>query len=132
MTANRSLRDILEAIHDHLVVFELPDPYSVWARHRPTKGQKEVSVHLDTDEGLAAVAAGLVAWVDTLSADAVSAWQPTGSDSVHFEVMGRLAEGTTLLVWAGVPADAVDFEIQPGQRITLSFDALRALAEVQA
>lgn len=115
---------LLDAVVDHLVGFELPEPYGLQARTHPVGHGAAMSVQL-AECGLPAVAAALVLWADTLSAVSLSVWRPPSSDAVHVQVSGRLAGGVPIEVWAGVAAPVPLVSLDPGQKRTLRLGLLR-------
>jgi hypothetical protein len=119
------LADLLTSIRDHLLTFELPEPYGVQAHSHVSGSRAPVSVHL-AELGLFAVAGVLVAWVDTLGEARLSVWRPPSSDAVHVQVSGRLAGNVPIEVWAGVKAPRLLASLEPGQKRTLRLGLLRS------
>jgi len=92
---------LLDAIRAHLAEFELPQLCSVHASiHGPN-----VSAQLCCQDA-PELAAGLLAWADTLAEPAAEAWRVPDGDSVHLSVTGRLPGGVSVHVYGAMPFTA--------------------------
>jgi len=119
--------DLLDALRTHLNDFELPAPYSV---HLTTySGGAQVSLQLATHH-LPEIAAGLLAWADTLTETTSEAWRVRCGDSLHLTVTGRLSEGTQVQVYGSMPfaEHGIGCELAPGASSTVSWAVLRERA----
>jgi hypothetical protein len=119
--------DLLDALRTHLNDFELPAPYSV---HLTTySGGVQVSLQLATHH-LPEIAAGLLAWADTLTEITAEAWRVPRGDSLHLSVTGRLSEGIQVQVYGSLPftEHGIGATLAPGASTTVSWAVLRERA----
>jgi hypothetical protein len=110
------------------------------ATSRPAAEIATVTVDCDVLDGervivqlrsvqLPALATALLAWVDTLSVVAVTAWRPPHGKTVHLKVTGQLADRTHVEVFGGVDyTDALFGDLQPTGRQGVALSVLRAWA----
>ncbi|TCO45941.1 hypothetical protein [Actinocrispum wychmicini] len=134
MNTTPSIVELLDAIRDHLAVFELPQPFIVEVCREALRRDGHVSVHVDGYDGLPGVASSLLAWTDTLSAATVQLWRPHNSAQVHVHVIGHLTDGTRVCVWSGTqysPTVANVVGMEPGERRQLPVGVLREWAGVR-
>jgi hypothetical protein len=77
-----------------------------------------------------AIAAGLLAWADTLTEISAQAWRVPRGDCVHLSITGRLPCGTEVLIYDAVPVTDLRLgaDLAPGARTILPLAALRCLA----
>jgi hypothetical protein len=90
------LMTYLDSIRDHLDLYDLPPVWDV----EVSVLSEPVRVHLKGAD-LPEVAAGLLAWVDTLELVTASLWRTPSGESVHLSITGRLAGGVPVRVYAG-------------------------------
>ena len=117
----------LEALRAHLAAFELPELYSVHvltASDEPT-----VTMQLAAHQA-PQIAAGLLAWADTLTDVTTEAWRVPRGDSVHLSVIGQLTEGITICVYGGLPLTphGIGADLTPGGRKAVPLEDLHHLA----
>ncbi|HWR48580.1 MAG TPA: hypothetical protein VN327_13360 [Pseudonocardiaceae bacterium] len=119
--------DQLDCLRAHLAAFELPELYSVHVSAAP--GEPTVTMQLSVHHP-SQIAAGLLAWVDTLTDVTTEVWRVPRGDSVHLSVIGQLAGGLTIRVYGGLPLTArgIGADLAPGGRKTMPLAALRHLA----
>jgi hypothetical protein len=118
----------LNGIHDHLVTFDLPEPWRVAITADCWSGQEYVSVQLRS-RGLPHIAAALLAWAGTLTEISAEAWRTPEGTSVHFTVRGQLADGTTVRVFDGIDHDS-RFGLDLDEQRSVSFACLREWASL--
>jgi hypothetical protein len=119
--------DLLDALRTHLNDFELPAPYSV---HLTTYAAgAQVSMQLATHH-LPEIAAGLLAWADTLTHATTEAWRVPQGDSLHLTVTGELSEGIQIQVYGSLPFTerGIGATLAPGANTTLPLAVLRERA----
>jgi len=119
--------DVLAELCVHLVEFELPAITSVHvADCRPTS---EVTVQLSCREP-SAIAAGLLAWADTLTEATAQAWRTPHGDSVHVSVTGLLPSGASVRVYRGLRSTdcCLGARLRPDTTTAVSLATLRYLA----
>src|SRR5262249_36508267 len=92
--------DLLTALGTHLASFELPAIASVHVTTYTPGAQVVVQLPC---QGPTAIAAGLLAWADTLTEITAQAWRVPEGDSVHLTVTGHLPEGTQVQVYGALP-----------------------------
>jgi len=120
--------ELLAALGAHLGDFELPAIASV---HLATgMAGPQASVQLAHHGQPSAIAAGLLAWADTLTDISAEAWRVPRGDSVHLSITGRLPCGTEVLIYDAVPVTDLHLgaDLAPGARTTLPLATLRHLA----
>jgi hypothetical protein len=118
--------DLLAAIGAHLAEFELPAIASVHVA--PYVPGPPVTVQLPCSAP-ATIAAGLLAWADTLTEITTEAWRAPHGDSVHLSVTGRLPSGTQLQVYAALRlTDGVGADLAPNTAATVPLTTLHYLA----
>jgi hypothetical protein len=117
---------VLGSIRDHLATYALPEPWSVSVNARPIPERSVVSVQL-AGGLLPGVASQLLTWADTLTEVRAEAWRVPDGSSVHLSVRGRLADGTSVCVFDGVPHDG-HFRLDAEERRVVSLAALREWA----
>jgi hypothetical protein len=89
----------LDSLRAHLTEFELPSLYSV--NVVAAVGGLHVTLQLACHH-FHEIAAGLLAWADTLTGVTAEAWRVPSGDSVHLSVIGQLPDGVTIRVYGGV------------------------------
>jgi FtsP/CotA-like multicopper oxidase with cupredoxin domain len=122
-----STTDLLAAISAHLTEFELPSIASVHVgAYLPGP---QVAVQLSCHQP-SAIAAGLLAWADTLTEITAETWRVPQGDSVHLSVTGRLPSGTQVQVYGALRVTDLSLGagLEPGATITVSLATLRHLA----
>lgn len=117
---------VLGSIREHLATYELPELWSVSVNARPIPGRCVVSVQL-AGGLLPGVASQLLTWADTLTEVSAEAWRVPDGSSVHLSVRGRLADGTSVCVFDGVPHDR-RFGLDVEERRVVSLAVLREWA----
>jgi FtsP/CotA-like multicopper oxidase with cupredoxin domain len=119
--------DLLAVLGAHLAAFELPAIASVHLAGY-TSGP-EATVQL-CGRAPAAIAAGLLAWADTLTEITAQAWRVPRGDTVHLSVTGRLPSGTQVLVYGGLRVTDLRLGagLEPGATTTVTLATLRHLA----
>lgn len=119
--------DALAELCAHLAEFELPGITSVHvADCRPAP---EVTVQLSCREP-SAIAAGLLAWADTLAQATAQAWRVPRGDSVHVSVTGLLPSGASVRVYRGLQSTdcCLGARLEPDITTAVSLATLRYLA----
>ena len=124
-----TVTDLLAAVGSHLAAFEVPDLYSVnlaASVHFP-----QVSAQL-VAHNLPQIAAGLLAWADTLIGTTADTWRVPQGDSVHLSVTGRLPDGAGIRIYGAVPfaEHGPGSGLTPGAAATMPLGALRHLADL--
>jgi hypothetical protein len=119
--------DLLNALRTHLSDFELPPLGSVHLTRY--SGGAQVSLQLATHH-LPEIAAGLLAWADTLTETTTEAWRVPRGDSVHLSVIGRLSGGVLVEVYGGLEftEHGIGRDLAPGARKTVPLSVLRERA----
>ena len=115
--------DLLTAISTHLGAFDLPAIASVHVS--ASLPGPQIAVQLSCP-GPTNLAQGLLTWADTLTHITAEAWRVSQGDSVHLSLTGLLPDGTSVLVYGGLPAcrDEHGTDLAPGAT-TLPLAALR-------
>jgi FtsP/CotA-like multicopper oxidase with cupredoxin domain len=119
--------ELLTALGAHLTAFELPTIASVHLSDY--NSGPPVTVQL-SGRAPSAIAAGLLAWADTLTEITAQAWRVPQGDTVHLSVTGRLPGGTQVLVYGGLRVTDLSLGagLEPGATTTVSLATLRHLA----
>jgi hypothetical protein len=117
--------DLITALNAHLAEFELPAMASV----RASAYTSQLTVQLPTGAPFT-IAAGLLAWADTLTETITEAWRDPHSDSVHLSVTGLLPDGTTVDIYSALPVSdhGTGADLAPGATTTVTLATLRHLA----
>lgn len=123
---------VLDALVDHLTAFDLPHRIAATSVHRQITGHRatvQLSAQLLPD-----LAAGLLAWADTLTGVTAEAWRTPAGDSIHLSITGRLVDGTPVKVFGGLTHTAHLFGpyLEPGQRQTIPVGLLREWADLHS
>ena len=120
--------DLIRALNAHLDEFELPAMASV----RASAYTSQLTVQLPTGAPFM-IAAGLLAWADTLTETTTEAWRDPHSDSVHLSVTGLLPEGTTVEIYGALPISdhGPGADLAPGATTTIPLTMLRHTATIQ-
>jgi hypothetical protein len=119
------LMTYLDSIRDHLDLYDLPP---VWGVDVSVLSEP-VQVHLKASD-LPEVAAGLLAWADTLELVTAELWRTSSGESVHLSIRGRLAGGVPVRVYAGVKfAETVFPDLPTGSRQDMPVFVLRGWAD---
>lgn len=123
----RTALDLLDTIREHLTAFDLPPLCSVTVAASSLAPQ--VSAQLGCHEP-PRVAAGLLAWADTLTEPTAEAWRVPSGHELHLSVTGQLPGGATVRVYAGMafPERELGAGLAPGDRTPALLGALRHLA----
>jgi hypothetical protein len=118
--------DLLRCICTHLAEFELP---ALWSVDVTTSSGGTVSAQLACHQP-PEIAAGLLAWADTLSEITAESWRVPSGDSVRLSVIGQLPSGITIRIYGGVPytGHGIGTDLAPGTHTTVPLAALRAMA----
>jgi hypothetical protein len=126
---NTTVIDLLDALRAHLNDFELPPVFSMHVTTSTYSGDAQVSLQLATHH-LPGIAAGLLAWADTLAETITEAWRVPRGDSVHLTVTGRLSGGVLVEVYGGVAftEGGIGSTLVPGARTTVPLSVLRERA----
>lgn len=121
--AVRLLGSIREHLTDHPIGAEI---YSVRA---DACDGGSIAVHLSRVD-LPVLAAGLLAWADTLTNIVASAWRIRYGDSVHLRITGQLPDSTWVEVYGAVSYTEATFgaDLQPGGQQSLGLSVLRSWA----
>ena len=117
--------DLLDSLCAHLAAFELPDLCSVHASlHEP-----HLTAQLRAQDP-PQLAAGLLAWADTLTDPTAEAWRVPNGHSIHLSITGQLSGGVNVHVYGGVPvtAHSPGGDLAPGTTAPVSLAILRHLA----
>ena len=119
--------ELLAALGTHLAEFELPAIASVHLCGY-TSGAP-VTVQLSCGAP-AAIAAGLLAWADTLTEITAEAWRVPQHHSVHLSVIGRLPGGTSVQVYGALRVTDLSLGagLEPNATTTVPLSILRHLA----
>lgn len=119
--------DLLDALRAHLATFELPALFSV--RLCPVTDEPSVSAQLDCDHP-PQIAAGLLAWADTLTGVTTTAWRVPDGKYLHLSVTGRLSGGVLIEVYSGMvfTGSGIGADLTPQSTTTVPLNALRAMA----
>lgn len=119
--------ELLAAIGAHLAEFELSPIASVHVAAAMSGPQVTVQLSRRVPSALAA---GLLAWADTLIEVSAEAWRLPQGDSVHLSVTGLLAGGATVQVYGGMPVTSrsLGADLSPGATRTLPLATLRHFA----
>jgi hypothetical protein len=119
--------DLLTALGTHLSAFELPDIASVHLS--VSLSGPPVTVQLSCGAP-PVIAAGLLAWADTLTDITPQAWRVPRSDSVHLSVTGLMPAGVPVQVYGALPITTLSLgaDLDPGTTTTLTLATLRHLA----
>lgn len=119
--------NLLDSLRAHLASFELPPLWSV--NVTTSSAGPSVSVQLACHQP-PEIAAGLLAWADTLTEVTTEAWRVPSGDCVHLSVIGQLPGGTTVGVYGGVPFTdrGLGAGLAPDAKTTVPLAALRTMA----
>lgn len=118
--------DLLRCICAHLAEFELP---ALWSVDVTTSSGGNVSAQLACHHP-PEIAAGLLAWADTLSEVTAESWRVPDGDSVRLSVIGKLPGDIAIPVYGGVPftGRGIGADLAPGIHTIVPLVALRAMA----
>jgi hypothetical protein len=119
--------DLLDALRAHLAAFEVPALFSV--RLTTSTCGPHVSAQLPGHHR-PQIAAGLLAWADTLTEVTTTVWRVPAGDCLHLTVTGQLPGGVTVEVYGGMPftGRGIGAELVPQSTTTVPLAALRAMA----
>ncbi|HXT45837.1 MAG TPA: hypothetical protein VN748_17265 [Pseudonocardiaceae bacterium] len=117
--------DLIRALNTHLDEFELPAMASV----RASAYTSQLTVQLPASAP-SSIAAGLLAWADTLTDITAEAWRDPHGDSMHLSVTGLLPDGTTVEIYGALPINdhGPGADLAPGATTTVTLATLRHLA----
>jgi hypothetical protein len=91
-----------------------------------------ITVQLEAVE-LVPLAAGLLAWANTIGDVTAAVWRIRVSGTMHLRIVGHLRDLTWIEVYGGVPhSEAVFGDLQPGGRQSVALSVLRAWANGEA
>jgi len=129
-TTGMSFVQAAEMLAAHLAEHALPEPVFLTVTTR--WGRSEVAAQLRPDT-VSDLASELLAWIDTLAAITITAWQPPESEHVHLSIASTLsdpANAVALTVYGGAKDhDPVRFaDLKPGERRGVSLRELRTWA----
>lgn len=107
---------------------DLPEPISVQLHAR--YNCRDIDVHIGEYGDPTTETRHLLAWAQSLDAVDVEWWHTDGDD-LHIAIHGLAGVDTRMLVYGAVPYDDCRDVVQldPGQRDSVSVDALGALAD---
>jgi hypothetical protein len=117
--------DLLDCLRAHLGAFELPDLCSVHASiHEP-----HITAQLRAQDP-PQLAAGLLAWADTLTDATAEVWRVPAGHSIHLSITGRLPGGMSVHVYGGMPftTHGPGGDLAPGTTAPVLLASLRHLA----
>jgi hypothetical protein len=119
--------ELLAALGAHLAEFALPAIASVHLAASTSAPQ--VRVQLACREP-SAIAAGLLAWADTLTEISAGVWRVPRGDSVSLSVTGLLPGGAAVLVYGGFAATdrGLGADLAPDATTTIALAVLRHAA----
>ncbi|QWF80680.1 hypothetical protein HUW46_04103 [Amycolatopsis sp. CA-230715] len=116
----------LDNIRDHLDAHLLPPAWSIVAEAKGIGDRPPVTVHVNPST-LPELAETLLAWAKTLDDVSAELWRVPSGDSVHLDIIGRLASGVRVRVFGGTDFDDATFPDLPvNQRQEMPVFALRA------
>ena len=120
--------DLLTALNTHLSTFELPDIAAVHLCAHIISGPP-VSVQLSCGTP-PVIAAGLLAWADTLTHITTEAWRVPHGDSLHLSLTGHLPSGIPIQVYGALSITTLGLgaDLDPGATTTVTLATLRHLA----
>jgi hypothetical protein len=119
---------LLGSVHGHLTAHRLTTPLVSVAVGHDVLDDVQVTVHLRSSL-LPGLAVSLLAWADTLTRIAVTAWLPPRGGRVHLNLIGEQSDGTRVVVYGGVEFSAELFgDLQPGGRQGVALSVLRSWA----
>lgn len=121
---------VLDTLFEHLTAFELPHEIVATEVRQELVGHR-VIVQLGA-QVLPDLAVALLAWADTLTGVTAQAWRTPSGDSVHLTVTGRLADGSPVKVYSGLPHEVQVFGpyLEPGDHQTIPLGLLREWADL--
>lgn len=127
MTSHDIAVRLLGSIRDHLTTYPVnAEIYSVQAY---TGHGRSIAVHLSHDQ-LPELAAGLLAWADTLAHVKATAWRFLYGDNVHLRITGQLPDGIWIEVYGAITYTdtLLGVELERDSRLHLPSEVLRAWA----
>lgn len=118
---------LLGSIREHMTTHEI-DAVIDSVRADACDGGS-IAVHL-THNDLPAVAAGLLAWADTINNIVAAAWRIRYGDNVHLRITGQLPDSTWIEIYGAVTYTETTFgaDLQPGGQQSLGLAVLRSWA----
>jgi hypothetical protein len=121
---------VLATLAEHLTTFDLPHGIASTEVRQELVGHR-VIVQLNASM-LPDLAIALLAWADTLTGVTAQAWRTPSGDSVHLTVTGRLADGSPVEVYSGLPHELHVFGpyLEPGDQQTIPLGLLREWADL--
>lgn len=119
--------DLLDLLRAHLASAELPALWSV--NVTASSAGPSVSMQLASREP-PELAAGLLAWADTLAEVTTEAWRVPSGERVHLSVIGQLPEGITIRAYGAIAFTerGIGTGLAPDARTTVPLAALRTMA----
>lgn len=127
MERSAALVTYLSTIQAHMATHRgLAGPFSVFVDL--DSGRANVTVQLDSNRRLIAVAGGLLTWADSLREVTAEAWRVPAGDLVHLSVTGMVG-GVSVRAYDATPFDASAFaDLEPRQRRPVLCEQLRVWA----
>lgn len=126
MTTSTTMLRLLGSIREHLTTHDLSTPFASVTVASDSVDGDHITVHLHPCL-LPDLAAGLLAWVDTLTRITVTAWRPPHGQTVHLTVTGERHDTTHVDVYGGVDfTEDVFGDLQPGGQQNVSLSVLRS------
>jgi hypothetical protein len=122
---------LLTAIGAHLAEFELPAIASVHVAAAMSSAP-QVTVQLACRQP-SAIAAGLLAWADTLTGVSAEVWRVPQGNAVHLSITGLLPGGAAVLVYGGLAAAPLGLgaDLTPNASTPIPLAALRHTATTE-
>jgi len=127
MTTPTTMLRLLGSIRDHLTVHSLTTPLASVRVASSLLDGEHVTVHLRPSL-LPDLAAGLLAWAETLTKVTVTAWRPPHGETVHLTVTGERHDTTRVDVYGGVDFAETFGDLQPDGRQGVALSVLRGWA----
>jgi hypothetical protein len=121
---------VLATVSEHLTAFDLPYGIASTEVRQELVGHR-VIVQLNA-QVLPDLAVTLLAWADTLTGVTAQAWRTPAGDSVHLTLTGRLADGSPVKVYSGLPHEVQVFGpyLEPGDHQNIPLGLLREWADL--
>ena len=122
---------VLASRAEPLTVFDLPHGIACTEVRQELVGHR-VIVQLNA-QVLPDLPVALLAWADTLTGVTAQAWRAPAGDSVHLTLTGRLADGSPVTVYSGLPHEVQVFGpyLEPGDQQNIPLGLLREWADLR-
>ena len=128
MTGPDVMVRLLGSIREHMTGHMLTAPVASVKVSCTLLDGEHVSVHLRPCS-LVSLAAGLLAWADTLAKVSVTAWRPPHGETVHLSVTGQRHDATRVIVFGAVAfSEGLFGDLQPDGRQSVGLSVLRSWA----